>query len=181
MIVSCFVCFPRDVAADLTHSGAYHGPFRTLLGQHPTMGIATTRFGSIDIVDRDIITFVDGMIGMEMCQRWTLLADVQNSALGWLQSVDRPDVALAVVSPRRFVSGYRVRVSARELEPLKLPATGEAQVLVIVTKAEGSLALNLKAPVVINVEKRLGRQIVAKDDHPVQYLLEAAMPLRKTA
>ena len=91
------------------------------------------------------------------------------------------DVALAVVSPRRFVPDYRVRVSARDLQPLGLPSTRAAQVLVIVTKVGDTLALNLKAPLVIHVAKRRGRQIVAKDDHAVQYLLNTTVALRKTA
>ena len=145
------------------------------------MDIATTRFGPVEINESDIITFKDGLIGMESCVRWILLADAQNSALAWLQSVDRDDLALAVVSPRRFVTDYQVRVSARELAPLELEAPGDAQVLVIVTKVDEALALNLKAPLAIHVEKRLGRQIVAKDDHAVQYLLGTTLPLRKTA
>jgi flagellar assembly factor FliW len=35
------------------------------------------------------------------------------------------------------------------------------------------LALNLKAPLVIHVAERLGRQIVARDDHAVQHRLHA--------
>ena len=109
---------------------------------------------------------------MEECRRWALLADAQNTALGWLQSLDRPEVALAVVCPRRFVSDYRARVSRRDVEPLGLADATDAQVLAIVNQVGDSLALNLKAPLVIHVATRLGRQIVAKDNHSVQHLLE---------
>ena len=98
-----------------------------------------------------------------------------------MQSLDRADVALAVVSPRRFVADYQVRVRAVDLEPLKLSAPEAAQVLVVVSKSGGSLAVNLKAPVVINLEQRTGRQIIAKDDHEVQHLVKATLPLRRTA
>ena len=145
------------------------------------MQIETTRFGTVEIAADDVLTFATGLIGMESCRRWTLLADAENISLGWLQSIDRPDVALAVVSPRRFVPDYRVRVEARDLLPLELTDPRDAQVLVVVTKAGDTLALNLKAPLVIHVEARLGRQIVAKDDHAVQYLLNATVPMRKTA
>jgi flagellar assembly factor FliW len=145
------------------------------------MDITTTRFGTLTIDDEDLLTFVDGLIGMEDCRRWALLADAQNSALGWLQSIDRPDVALAVVSPRRFVADYRVRVARRDVEPLGLAAATEAQVLAIVNQAGDSLALNLKAPLVVHVTTRLGRQIVAKDNHSVQHLLSGARPFRRTA
>lgn len=145
------------------------------------MDITTTRFGIVAIDDEDVLTFVDGLIGMEDCRRWALLADAQNSALGWLQSLDRPEVALAVVCPRRFVADYRARVSRRDVEPLGLTDATEAQVLAIVNQAGDSLALNLKAPLVVHMVTRLGRQIVAKDNHSVQHLLSGARPFRRTA
>ena len=138
------------------------------------MKITTTRFGSLTIEDSDVLTFVDGLIGMEDCRRWVLLADAENSALGWLQSLDRPEVALGVVSPRRFVPEYQVRVARREIQPLGLTDPNGAQVLAIVSHAAGALALNLKAPLVIHVAERLGRQIVARDDHAVQHRLQGA-------
>ena len=145
------------------------------------MEISTTRFGSLSISDDDVLTFVDGLIGMEECRRWALLADAQNATLGWLQSLDRPEVALAVVSPRRFVADYRARVTRRDVEPLGVARAEDAQVLVIVNQVGDSLALNLKAPLVINVTTRLGRQIVAEDDHAVQHLLSSSQWLRRTA
>jgi flagellar assembly factor FliW len=144
------------------------------------MNIATTRFGSLTIDEGDVLTFVDGLIGMEDCRRWVLLGDAENSALAWLQSVDRAEVALGVVSPRRFVPDYQVRVAKREIAPLELENPADAQVLVIVSHANGSLVLNLKAPLIMHLSARLGRQIVARDDHAVQHRLEGT-GWRKTA
>lgn len=138
------------------------------------MKISTTRFGSLNIEDADVLTFVDGLIGMEDCRRWVLLADAQNASLGWLQSLDRPEVALGVVSPRRFVADYQVRVARREIQPLGLKDPNEAQILTIVSHTSDGLSLNLKAPLVIHVAERLGRQIVARDDHAVQHKLQGA-------
>jgi flagellar assembly factor FliW len=137
------------------------------------MKITTTRFGAVTIEDADVLTFVDGLIGMEDCRRWVLLADAQNTALGWLQSLDRPDVALGVVSPRRFVTDYQVRVARREIQPLGLQNPADAQILAIVSHSDNGLALNLKAPLVIHVAERLGRQIVARDDHAIQHRLQS--------
>jgi flagellar assembly factor FliW len=135
------------------------------------MNISTTRFGRLQIEEADILTFVDGLIGMEECRRWVLLSDAQNDALGWLQSLDRAEVALAVVSPRPFVPGYQVRVARRDIQTLGLQDAKDAHVLVIISYAKGALALNLKAPLVVHLDERLGRQIVARDDHPIQYVL----------
>jgi flagellar assembly factor FliW len=144
------------------------------------MNISTTRFGSLTIDETDVLTFVDGLIGMEDCRRWVLLGDAENPALGWLQCLDRPEVAMAVVSPRRFVPDYEVRVAKREIASLGLNDPNQAQVLVIISNTSGALALNLKAPLIIHLEERLGRQIVARDDHAVQHCVEAPA-LRKSA
>jgi flagellar assembly factor FliW len=144
------------------------------------MKLSTTRFGQVAVDDLDVVTFANGLIGLEGCQRWVLLADARNTALAWLQSVDFPEVALAVVSPRRFVPDYQVRVARRDLEPLGLAGPQDAQVLVIVSRQGDGLSLNLKAPLVIHLQQRLGRQLVARNDHPVQHPLPAATRLRMT-
>ena len=144
------------------------------------MNISTTRFGRLNIDEADVLTFVDGLIGMEDCRRWVLLSDALNESLAWLQSLDRAEVALAVVSPRRFVPCYQVRVARRDIEPLGLRSANDAQVLAIISHASGALALNLKAPLVIHLQERLGRQIVARDDHPVQHRLNGTA-VRKSA
>ena len=146
------------------------------------MNIQTTRFNSIAIEPDDILHFPGGLAGLEDCRHWVLLADAQNDALGWLQSISRPEIALAVVTPRRFVPDYQVRVARVELAPLDILQVQDAKVLVVVGKNERSITLNLKAPLVINLDRRLGRQIVANNDYPVQFEL-ASEPtlLKKTA
>ena len=45
-----------------------------------------------------------------------------------------------------------------------------------------AMTLNLKAPLVINLKQRLGRQVISSGDQPVQYALEVErFPLRKSA
>lgn len=146
------------------------------------MEITTSRFGGLEIQAEDVIRFPAGLLGFESCREWVLLADVENDALAWLQSVDRPEVAVAVVSPRRFLPAYQVRVARRELTALELDDSQRAKVLAILGKTDHTITLNLRAPVVINLEKRLGRQVVTNNDQPVQYKLERGMPaFRKSA
>ena len=146
------------------------------------MTIHTTRFGPIEVEADDVIHFPEGLLGLPSCRDWVLLADAENEALAWMQSVDRPEIALGVVSPRRFVPSYQMRVARRELESLKLEQVQAAQVLIVVSKSERSITLNLKAPLVINLSRRLGRQVVTNGDLPVQYVLGSASgALRKSA
>jgi len=135
------------------------------------MRITTTRFGRIDVDAADVIRFPSGLPGLEDCREWALLADAGNDALGWLQSTTRGEVAVAVVSPRRFVPEYQVRIPRSELTPLAIADMRQAQVVVVVGQNGTNLTLNLKAPIVINLEARTGRQVVASGELPLQYEL----------
>jgi flagellar assembly factor FliW len=146
------------------------------------MNVETTRFGRLEIEPDDLLIFPAGLFGLEACKHWVLLADAQNDALGWLQSTSRSDVAVAVVSPRRFVPGYQVRVSRSELKPLALDEMRDAKVLVIVGKNERSITLNLKAPLVINLKQRVGRQVVVNNEVAIQHELHVEpTPMRMIA
>lgn len=145
------------------------------------MEISTSRFGILPVSPTDILLFEHGLIGLRQCRRWVVLADAQNAALGWLQSIDEPDVALGVVSPRRFVPDFQLRVSRQELAPLTLSHARDAQVVVIVSRHPEGLSLNLRAPLVINVEARRGRQVIAKDPLPVRLVLPKSGDMRLTA
>ena len=135
------------------------------------MDVATTRFGTISAQEQDFLVFEQGLIGLEDCQRWVLLADSQNTTLGWLQSIDRGEIALGIVSPRRFVPGYQLRVDSSDLCDLQLSCLQDAQVIVVVSRQQEGLSLNLRAPLVINVQNGLGCQVVAKETHPVRHML----------
>lgn len=145
------------------------------------MLINTSRFGPVPVKPEDIFTFPQGLIGLETCRRWVLLSDADNEAIGWLQSANLPETAMAVISPRRFLPDYQVRVGRGQLGPLELNGIDQAFVLNIVAKNEGRLTVNLKAPLIINLNRRIGRQVVTSDDQPVQFELTLrTLPLRKT-
>jgi len=145
------------------------------------MQIQTTRFGFLEVEPDAILSFPHGILGLENCRQWVILADAHNDALAWLQSTTRPEIALAVVSPRRYVPEYQVRVSRAELLSLALKDLQQAEVLVIVGRNEFELTLNLKAPLLINLQERIGRQVISNAEHSVQYPMQPRAALRKSA
>jgi len=146
------------------------------------MDVHTTRFGTLTVSEQDELLFPQGLIGLEDCMRWVVLTDADNPALGWLQSVEHGHIALGVVSPRRFVSDYQLRIDRDELRYLELSTVHDAEVVVIASRQESDLTLNLRAPLVINVQQRRGCQVVAKDAYPVRFPLSTqTIPLRRTA
>lgn len=155
------------------------------------MDVTTTRFGTISVQEEDLLHFKQGLIGLEQCRSWILLADRQNGSLGWLQNVDCGEVAVGIVSPRLLVPDYQLRVASNELKGLRLddlPVDGQAaylpkdiQVVVIVSRQPEGLSLNLKAPLVINVRAREGCQVVSRDDYPVTHRLTAPIATASNA
>lgn len=146
------------------------------------MKIETTRFGLVGIKPDDILLFPSGLVGMEDCRHWILLADAHNQSVGWMQSLSHGELALSVVSPRRFVSEYQLKVTRSQLSPLQLENDHQAYVLAIVGKNEESLTLNLRGPLVVNLDRNLGVQVISTDEQPLQFALHAQpSPLKKSA
>ncbi len=146
------------------------------------MEVCTANFGTISATDRDIIRFPEGLAGLEDCHNWLILADSLDAELLWLQSADRAEIALPVVSPTRFVPQYRVRVDADELTSLAIDRDRDVQVLVTVNHIDSLPTINLKAPLVINLSGRVGRQVVVPEAWSIRHLI-AGTPgsLRRTA
>ena len=147
------------------------------------MLIQSSRFGSIEVQPDDLLLFREGLIGYNHLRHWVLLADEHHPSVAWLQSVANPQMAIAVVSPRRFVPDYHVRVPRSQLAPLQLNAEAPMFVLSILSKNDGQLTLNLRAPVVLNLQRQLGRQVITSDEQPTQHPIAQLLTvqLRKIA
>lgn len=144
-----------------------------------TMELETARFGRLRFREADVLHFASGMIGFSGCCDWVLVPDTANAAVGWLQSVNHRAIALPVANPLRFLLAYRLRIPRRELDVLELAAGDEPRPLVVVSKVGESLALNLRAPLIVNFERRLGRQVVVSDGYPVRFVLSDAWRCEK--
>ncbi len=133
--------------------------------------IHTTRFGVLEAPKELQWSFPRGLIGLETATQWVLLGESESSSLVWLQSVDRAELALPLVSPRRLVPGYKVRVSADELTPLELSDDDRLFVLVSVAKTGTACTADLRGPLLFNATRRRGVQVVTLDEQPLQYIL----------
>ncbi|KAA5544629.1 flagellar assembly protein FliW [Roseiconus nitratireducens] len=147
------------------------------------MRIDTQRFGTITLDQDQLFLFPGGLVGMETLRAWALLPDPDNASVAWLQSASRGDRALPLISPRAFFEGYRVQVSQRELAALHLKPGAELYVLTTIAGHSGQLTTNLRSPIVLNLNRRLGCQVITENDHPVRHPLRSltAKPARPAA
>lgn len=128
----------------------------------------------MDINHSDMLLMPHGLIGFETCRHWVLLSSLDNEEVAWLQSVALANVALPVVSPRRFAPNYRAHVHKRDLNLLHLHTQDQLYVLSIVSKSGVTLTANLKSPILLNASQHIAIQVVVTDDQPL------AMPLGLT-
>jgi flagellar assembly factor FliW len=132
------------------------------------MRIDTHRFGTLQLNADQLFLFPQGLIGMETLRQWALLPDPFNPSVAWLQSASRGDRAIALISPRAFFEDYRVHVTRRDLASLHMQAGAELYVLTTVSGHVGRLTTNLRSPLLLNLSRRLGCQVITEDDQPIQ-------------
>lgn len=145
------------------------------------MQLITSRFGTLAVDDDSLFLFPQGVVGMETLRQWVLLPDPASPAVAWLQSASRGDRAIAVVSPRAFLPDYRVSVTRRDLAPLRLRTGDQVYVLCTLAGHVGRLEANLRAPILLNLNRKLGQQVVTTDQTPLRFPLRLDGPLRAAA
>ena len=138
------------------------------------MKAATRLFGEIEIDESKIITFEDGIIGFPDMKKFTLIFDEEKEgrpSISWLQSMDEPEIAFPVMDPLFVCETYNPSVEDELLKDLGTIKEDNLYVLVTVTVPQDikELAVNLKAPIVINTDTRKASQIIVEDDLPVRY------------
>lgn len=138
------------------------------------MKAATRLFGEIEIDESKIITFEDGIIGFPDIKKFTLIFDEEKEgrpSISWLQSMDEPEIAFPVMDPLFVCETYNPSVEEELLKNLGTIKEDNLYVLVTVTVPQNikELAVNLKAPIVINTDTRKASQIIVEDDLPVRY------------
>lgn len=129
------------------------------------MQVTTTRFGTIEIADEQLVTLVDGMLGFTEATRFALIDDEVGEPFQWMQSLDEPSLAFVVIDPSLLLAEYHFSVKKEQIRALKTADVEELQVFTIVTMAGDILdvTVNLQGPIVMNKNTRIGLQIVLND------------------
>ena len=131
------------------------------------MIIQTSRFGQVHIQVEDLLFFPEGLLGFTDLRKFVLLDDPSDEIFAWLQSCEGSEIAFPILEPELFTDGYKLGLTKSDVEALQLTGTGKSRHFSIITIPEDptQMTANMKAPVVINVEKRMGRQCVLQDNH----------------
>lgn len=149
------------------------------------MKVNTRLFGEIEIEKDKIICFENGIIGFPDCKQFTLIFDEaedgERKNISWLQSLDEPSFALPVMDPLLVKEDYNPQVEHELLKSLGNLTEENTYVLVTVTVPTDvkKLSVNLRAPIVINVDELKGEQLIVEDSFPVKYMVYDILQSKK--
>ena len=145
------------------------------------MKVSTSRFGTLDIPDNEIIQFSDGLYGFEKETEFTLLPFNPNveSPMEWMQSLKSSHLAFVITDPYLYLQDYKLKLSEEDKKRVRLEDEEPFLTRAIVTIPENYLEMtvNLIAPLIINKDKGVAKQFVltSMDYDTRHYLLPEEM------
>ncbi len=150
--------------------------------------VNTNAFGKIVIEDDKIIRFEHGILGFPDLKDFTLIYNIDKgieSSIKWLQSLDEPNFAMPVMDPNLVLDGYTPMFDRELLKPLGGNLDFEnldlmMLVTVTVPKDITQTTVNLKAPIIVNVEERKAVQLISEDDaYSIKYAIYDKIKTKK--
>jgi flagellar assembly factor FliW len=131
----------------------------------PTDGsrFETKNFGAIEVQEQQVIKLAQGLLGFPDYRHYILIEHKKDSPFVWLQSLDDPGLAFAVIDPYCFMPDYQIGYLNGSLAELGADNAKDLNIFVIVTIPKGrpqDMTVNLLGPVVINIKNRLAKQLV---------------------
>ncbi len=135
--------------------------------------IKTKPFGEIDVDETQEIYFTDGLFGFDSYKKFYLLEN-PDSPFVWLQSSEEPALAFVMIHPANFKPDYELKINQEDLKGIQIVNKNEILDFVIVTIPEDAslMTANLQGPIVININKKLGKQAISlKEDYTVKCLI----------
>lgn len=139
------------------------------------MNIETRFFGQIEIDNDKIIHFKDGIPGFENLTKFLFMTDKDdNSPFCWLQSIEDVDIVFTIFDILTVFKDYEPMVEEEYLESLGQFAKDDLAIYCIANISQNieDMTINLKAPVVINLENRQAKQVICNnEEYPIKYYI----------
>ena len=140
------------------------------------MKVESKNFGNISYTNEEVIVFKEGLPGFTKFKQYILVENEDLKPFSLLQSVEKGDISFVIVNPEIFRPNYKAVASVEELKDVCIESTDSARVFSLVTMSDRKedVTMNLKAPIIINTEKKLGAQVILKDtDYDIEYKMFA--------
>ncbi|EEF84711.1 flagellar assembly protein FliW [Borreliella spielmanii] len=109
--------------------------------------------------------FPEGILGFENIKKF-IIKDSKYKPFSIMQSINK-DVSFLVTSPFNFLSEYLPNIQKKDWSDIKAKAEDEKVILCIINMHVNDykdITANLKAPIIINKKKLLGKQAICTSE-----------------
>ncbi len=160
-----------------------------------TIEVTTTRFGqpeTVQVPESSVMTFPDGLPGFDDVRTFALIEEEDHLPFRWLQPTEDSSIAFILIDPTLVDPTYHPRIdlsSSRTDQPQHQPSPQssprgrgsygrhecELTVLCIVAvRSENDITVNLRAPILIDRSRRVGKQEILTDDrYAIQHVVNS--------
>lgn len=129
------------------------------------MKIQTRKFGEIEIDENKALSMPEGLPGFSGFERFVLLEDPKTAPFCWLQSLEEPNLALAMMDPFLFKPDYKMDlegfIASKGWDDVD---TKDLLVYVVINISKGEngnkITANLIGPIIINLKNNEAIQAV---------------------
>ncbi|MBV8073907.1 MAG: flagellar assembly protein FliW, partial [Candidatus Eremiobacteraeota bacterium] len=127
--------------------------------------VNTTRFGELSIPEEDVFVFRWGLPGFGLLREFVVLAIEEQKPYVWLQSLERPEIALPLIDPWALFEDYDPALPAVTASVLEIERPDDFCLMCVTVVGDSAeeLTVNLLAPIVFNLRCRIGRQVMLED------------------
>jgi flagellar assembly factor FliW len=126
-----------------------------------------------EITVSETVTFPNGIPGFEACRQWVVLAAEGQTPVRRLHAMDGTEASFLAIDPRTILDGYRCELSDADRARLGADAATPLLWLALLAVEEnGTVCVNLRAPIVINPRTMTGQQVLPHDClYPLRHVL----------
>lgn len=144
------------------------------------MMLQTKAYGPVEIDEKQILHFPQGLLGFEEYQSFALI-DAHKKPFFWLQSTEDVRIAFILIKPTIFREDYDPGISAEDYADIGAEGPEECLVFSIVTVPEsGPMTANLQGPLFISKKTRQGKQCISpKDEYRTKHDILEEMAARR--
>lgn len=129
------------------------------------MKIETLVFGELEVKEDKLLTFANGIPGLEDLTQYVIIELEEGTPFSYLQSIENSHISFVVTSPFDFFKDYNFEIPKPIIEELEISEEKDVTVLSIVSvnQQNSEVTLNLLAPLIINNHTRHAKQIILHD------------------
>ena len=144
------------------------------------MILDTKAYGSVEIEEKQLLEFPQGLLGFEEYRQFALI-DAHKKPFFWLQSTEEARIAFILIKPSIFHEGYEPGISQEDFDDIGAAGADECLVFSIVTVPEsGPMTANLQGPLFISKKTRKGKQCISpRDEYRTKHDILEEMAARR--